>query len=346
MLANIHFEQGDVLLAKSHAAQAIELAAQPAQRSEMDELAGFLDDNFGTLTINSPYPGMEARLEIESAFPLLDPDVARLFTALKARANTKIALPVALGFPVGVYRINGMNVEVKAGKESTLDLSMAALGATGLAALQVSRIEVSTGVGVLAADRVSNLRPSFDSQVSISQPFGPWIVGAQFDHSYRSFNIVGEGLFVDPLAYTVGLRAGREFAIGGPIALRPSVGYRYGYVPGIALICESADPNDAYANPYTCHDPSKADGEGDVKVYAIARTHIPFGEIALDYRHSRKTTAVGFGVKVLGEYAFGRLNEQDSAQVGDSGEAIDYRVVEPSFNAMSVRMLANLSFAF
>ena len=346
MLANIHFDLGDVLLAKHYGERAVELATDPSQRSETSELLRFLDENFGTVHLTSPYPGMEAVLNVESAFPVLDPEVSRLYSVLKNRLSGKTALPLSVGLPVGVHQVNGLTVEVKAGRESALELTMEALGATGLSALQVSRIELATGVGVLTSSRVSNLRPSFDSQLSISQPIGPWIIGAQFDHSYRSFNIPGEGLFVDPLAYTVGLRVGREFSIGGPVAIRPSIGYRYGYVPGIALTCESADPNDAYASPYTCHDPDKADGDGDVRVYAIARTHIPFGELALDYRHSRKTTAIGLGIKVIGEMAVGSMKEQDKALVEATGETIDYRVVETELSAASVRMLANLSFAF
>jgi hypothetical protein len=346
LLSQVYYSLRDAQKAQAFAERAIALGTDPAQVAEMERFAKFLKENFGLLHIESPYPGMHSALTVESAFPILDPDVAAFFESLRTEWREKTALPLSIGFPVGNYRVNGLLVEVKAGKESTLTMTMKSLGASGLSALQVSRVELSIGPGVITSSRTQNLRPSLDVQLSISQPIGAWIVGAQFDYSVRSFSVEGEGLVADPLSYTAGLRFGREFLIGGPLALRPSLGYRYGYIPGIALACESSDPLDPFKGPYTCRNPDKADGTPDLKVYAVARTHLPFMELSLDYRHAGRTTAVGLGVKLVGEFALGRISSEDSAIVHATGEEIAYATEDDRVTGASLRMLANFSFAF
>lgn len=346
MLSKVHYALGDAHKANQFADRAIELGTDPALISELKRFSRFLKENFGTLHLQSPYPGMQSTLTVESAFPILDPEIAAFYTGIQEKWTNKTPLPLTIGFPVGNYLINGMQVEVKAGKESTLRLSMDALGASGLSALQVSRIEFSLGPGLFVSGRASNLRPALDAQFSISQPFGPWIMGAQFDYSFRSFSVAGEGLYSDPFTYTAGLRFGREFLIGGPLALRPSIGYRYGFVPGIPLSCESSDPADPFAGPYLCRDPAKADGTPDVKVHAVGRTHLPFAELSLDYRHAGRTTAMGLGVKLIAEMASGQIAQSATARVQASGEDIDYTTEDYRFSGASMRMLLNFSFAF
>jgi len=346
MLSKVHYALGDAGKAKKFAERGIELGTDPALVAELKRFQRFISENFGTLHLLSPYPGMQSPLTVESAFPILDPEIASFYKAIQDRWANKTPLPLTIAFPVGSYQINGIAVEVKAGKESTLRMSMEALGASGLSALQVSRIEFSVGPGLLASTRASNLRPALDAQFSISQPVGPWIFGAQFDYSFRSFSVEGEGLVSDPFTYTAGLRFGREFLIGGPLAFRPSFGYRYGFVPGIPLACESSDPQDPFVGPYSCRDPSQSDGTPDVKVYAVGRAHLPFAELSLDYRHAGRTTAMGLGVKLIAEKITGRIDETAIATVAASGEKIKYVTDDTRFSGASIRMLVNFSFAF
>lgn len=346
MLAKIHYSLGDAQKAQQYALRAIELGTDPAAIQELNRFVKFLKENFGLLHLKPPYPGMQSTLTVESAFPILNPEIAEFYEAIREKWTQKTALPLSIGFPVGTYNINGMTIEVKAGKEASLHMNMDTLGASGLSALQVSRIEFSIGPAMFASKRASNLRPSLDAQFSISQPIGPWIVGAQFDYSFRSFSVEGEGIVADPFAYTAGLRFGREFLIGGPLAFRPSIGYRYGFLPGIPLACESSDPLDPFAGPYVCRDPENADGVPDVKIYAIGRTHLPFAELSVDYRHSGRTTAMGLGVKLIVDQATGKIAQTAVATVQASGEEIEYTTDDNRFSGTSVRMLANFSFAF
>jgi hypothetical protein len=346
MLSKVHYALGDARKAQQYATRAIELGTNPASIQELERFSRFLKENFGLLHLKPPYPGMKSTLIVESAFPILDPEIAQFYEAIRKQWTTKTALPLSIGFPVGTYNINGMTIEVKAGKEATLHMNMDTLGASGLSALQVSRIEFSLGPAMLASKRAANLRPSLDAQFSISQPIGPWILGAQFDYSFRSFSVEGEGIVADPFAYTAGLRFGREFLIGGPLAFRPSLGYRYGLLPGIPLACESSDPLDPFAGPYVCRSPENADGVPDVKVYAIGRVHLPFAELSVDYRHSGRTTAMGMGVKLILGQALGKIAQTATATVQASGEQIDYTTADNRFSGTNIRMLANFSFAF
>ena len=346
MLAQIHYQQANAGRALATGRRALELSTDPSQATETERMVAFLESNFGVLNLASPYPGMEAVLVLETNSPILDPEVQRLYQALKETLGEKTILPQSVLLPVGNHVVNALPVEVRANRETTLQLTMSSLGATGISALQVSRIELSTGTGMVASSRTPNLRPSLEVQFSISQPIGSWIVGTQLDYSVRSFSVEGEGLVQDPLAYTVGARVGREILLGGPLSFRPSLGYRYGFLPGVELSCESSDPNDSFSGPYTCRDPEASDGDPDLRVYAIARTHLPFAELALDYRQSGRASAMGLGVKVIGEAVLGSILDRDHATIEATDERVQYTAQGTQLRGVSIRMLANFSFAF
>jgi len=346
LLAEAYFLQHDALNSKKHAVRALELNTEPSRKAEIRRFLDFLNSNFGVLSIVSPYPGMESAIVIEVAAPILDPRVAQYQKALSQKLASGTVLPTKLAFPAGRFTVNGKPVTVRSNEETSLQLSMKALGATGLSALQVSRVELAMGPAALFATRTNNLRPSFDTQLSISQPFDSWIVGVLFDYSLRSFNVEGEGLVVDPFSYSAGLRVGREFLLGGPLAVRPSVGYRFGFLPGVGLSCQSADAADPFMGPYQCKEPQALGMPPDLKVYAVGRTHFPFSELSIDYRHAGRTTALGLGVKVIGEYAIGKIESESTAVVKATGEEIAYSTQATSYAGASFRMLANVSFAF
>ena len=346
MLAQLHYQQADASRALEIGRRALELSTDPSSAAETQRLVTFLESNFGVLNLVPPYPGMKSPLELNTSTPILDPEVQRFYQVQKQALAEGIVLPTTLLVPVGKHQINGLPVEIRGNKETTLPFTMGALGATGISALQVSRVELSTGTGMVVSSRTPNLRPSLEVQFSVSQPLGSWIVGTQFDYSARSFSVEGEGLVQDPLSYTVGARLGREILLGGPLSFRPSVGYRYGFLPGVELSCESSDPLDSFSGPYTCRNPEVSDGDPDLRVYAIARTHLPFAELALDYRQSGRASAMGLGVKVIGEAVFGNILERDHATIDATNERVQYTAQETHLRGASIRMLANFSFAF
>ncbi len=250
-------------------------------------------------------------------------------------------LPVRIALPTGDYLVNGHPAAVHAGRETRVVLPMGALGSRGFAALQVSRLEVSTGTGLCLSDRVDNLRPGLDLQLAVTQPFKGWLAGVMIDYSVRSYVIEGLGPQVNPAAFTVGVRLGRELMIGGPLAFRPSLGYRFGYVPGIAFDCFEGGAT------YSCGDPAETGGsEVDARIYAVGRAHIPFLELAIDWRRAGRTTAAGLGVKVAVEEAIGTVPTPATATVLGDEINIRYETSDPRWTATGFRMLANFSFAF
>ena len=130
----------------------------------------------------------------------------------------------------------------------------------------------------------------------------------------------------------MGLEVGRT----APLVLRPSIGYRFGYLPGIALNCV-ADGSD-----YTCD----ADGPAELMVYGVGRVHSPMFEMSVDYLNRSRTTPVGIGVKAVVEQALGTLPKEAEATF-DEG-VVSYTVVQSGrfWTATGFRILLNVSVSF
>ena len=88
----------------------------------------------------------------------------------------------------------------------------------------------------------------------------------------------------DPLAGDLGLRVGRELVLGGPLAVRPSLGVRYGTTPGIPLSC-----TDTADGAITC---SRAATDPVYAVYVPGRTVSPFAELVVEFREAGRSTAL------------------------------------------------------
>jgi hypothetical protein len=341
LLAQVCYELLDAEAAGRYARVAASLATHPGQANAATELANTLDKAFGILIVDGPYSGMASLLQLERTSNLLDPELKKFVDRVALAWRKRNALPARIALPAGEYTVNGHAIKVKAGRENRLVLPMNALGSRGFAALQVSRLEVSTGTGLFLSDRVGNLRPGLDIQLAATQPLKGWLLGAMVDYSVRSYVVEGVGPHINPTTFTVGVRVGKELMIGGPLAFRPSVGYRFGYVPGIEFDCFES------AGVYECYDPRETGlREVDAQVYAVGRAHIPFAELAVDWRRAGRTTAAGLGVKIAVEEALGTVPTPATATVLSDGTSIRYQTNDPRWSATGFRMLANFSFAF
>lgn len=343
MLAMVLREQRMMEEAARWARVAAQLAMNPADAEEMERIAGEIDATYGVAVITAPYSGMTSALTIERTSPLLDPQLRSHIEVLAERHSTPSPLPARLALPEGSYTINSQVVEVKAGEESSTQLPIGAIESRGLTALQVSRLEFGIGTGVLVSPDVLNLRPGLEMEVAVTQPIGAWLVGASFDWSRRSFSVVGSATEEAPLAFDVGARIGREVMLGGPLALRASLGYRYGSLPGVEMACDSASELDPFSEPYACH---VGDEENpDLHVYGVAATHTPFAEFAMDFRKAGVTTSSGVGVKINAGYAMGSLRSPGTATLLDDGAELSFDVAEPAIGGVVVRVMAHLSYA-
>ena len=321
-----------------------ELSLDPASALPLRQFADFIDRNFGILVLRAPHAGVVAHLDLSREDLLLDPDLKTFAADVAARWSEEgQVLPLRVAIPAGGYSVNDHTLVVSPGQETELTLPLGDLGRGALAALAVSRMEFSSGVGILASEALSNLRPSLELQIAVTQPIGPWLIGAEFSHALRDFEVEGQELQRSPQAMSTGLRFGREILFGGVLAARASLGYRIARVPGIQMTC--ARWGQSQGEEYLCHQPESASGATVLAVYAVGTAHIPFVEISLESRHFRRTTALGMGVKVVGETAIGRLASPAQA-LTEGGETVSYATADRNWTARGLRLLGNVSYAF
>ena len=326
------------------------LAPNADAREQASSFATFLRATFGFVDLRGPQPGLTSRLQLESTSVIFDADLKRLVHTLALELREPTALPMRLSLPEGEYLLNGVKLVVRPDTTSTVDLGMNQLGARGLAALQVTRLEVATGTTVLFGERVENLRTGVAFELSLTQPVGPVLIGALGTFDVRSYAAGGNRSATDLHAWSGGLRVGRELALGGPLALRPSLGLRYGLVPGIGYACDEADG--ALACVPKGDFPTE-DGDPAVEIYAVGRAFTPFVELALEYRDAGRTTALGIGVKAVVEQHVGTVASPGEAALvhapdhdGPDAASLPYVATPNTWTATGIRLLANVSFAF
>ncbi len=338
--AQIYYELVRVDRALPLAERAAAVAVQPLAREQAEAFAELLRSTFGFLSVHGPYEGLTSRLQIERTSVLFDADLKQLINKLSLHLRERTPLPTRIALPDGEYLINGVAVTVTAGQDTVLPLDMGELGARGLAALQVTRLEISGGTSVLFGERVENLRPGGALDLSLTQPIGPLLIGVVGAYDIRDYTAGASRTASSPTAVSGGLRVGREFVLGGPLGVRPSIGVRYGLVPGIGFACHSAD------NSYTCVPIGEAPGE--IEIYAVGRSFAPFAELSVEYREAGRTTALGMGVKAVVEQHIGSVASPGGAAIAAQPDAdpLAYEAEASTWSATGIRLQANLSFAF
>lgn len=349
LAAQVCYELLDIACAVEHARLAAELeglSADPQLTRQANELLDYLS-GFGFLDVRGPQPGVISRLQLDLVSTIFDPEAKKFVNSQALAIREKVTLPITIAVPAGDYQVNGHAVTVEPGETVELVLPMDALGAKGLAALQVTRLEVASGFGMLMGSRVSNLQPGLEVQLGVVQPVGRAFVGATLDWSLRSFRVEDYAARTDLMALSGGPKVGMELFIDGPFAVRPALGYRYGLLPGIAFDCTESGGISCVPR----EDGSDSADSGtvyDSTFYATSRVHVPYGELALDYRQAGRSTAWGMGLRVAADALVGSVPESTQATNAsdDSGTTVPVQVTDGDFLAMGLRLLANLSIAF
>lgn len=336
--AQVYYELVDVDRAMTLADRAAALAPNADAREQAANYAAFLRETFGTIEVTAPQAGIRSRLQLERASVVFDADLKRLITKVAARVHEPTLLPARIGVPAGDYLVNGVAVTVAPGGTHRVALQTRQLGAQGLAALQVTRLEIAGGTSVLFGERVANLRTGGALDLSLTVPVGPVLIGAVGTFDLRSYNAAGTTSTIDLRTFSGGVRVGRELAVSGPLTFRPSLGVRYGLVPGIGFGCDEAGES------LTCT--PEIDG-AEVEIYAMGRAVTPFVELAVSYREAGRTTALGVGVKAVVEEHVGTVASPGEAALFDAPDALlPYSATPATWTATGVRLLADLSIAF
>lgn len=338
----VYYELNDIDQALALARVALDHAPTDAARDQARAWHDFLAGTFGWVTVTGARANLSSRLQLEPTSVFLDPELKRLVNRLALQLREPQRLPVTVALPAGDYLVNGAPLTVTAGQRGELALGLDQLGARGMAALQVPRLEVAVGTQMLFGERVSNLSPGGVLELAYTHPVGPLLVGALLDGQLRAYNGgYGAGApprVVDPRAGSVGLKVGQEVSIGGPVALRPALGARYGWVPGIALDCFGSE------TALACGDPGKT--PPDARVYATGTAVAPFLEVAAEYREAGRTTALGLGVKATVEELIGRVPAAGSAVDDATGQPLDWTADTVPWLATGVRLSVTVDLAF
>lgn len=330
----------DAIGAEAMAARAVDLAPDAASREAAAALHQTYVTGFGRVSVDAPYPGMASVMQLERVDLVFDPELKGYINGVALDWRDRVDLPVTVGLPVGRYLIQGVEVTVRPAEETRLQLEMDQVGARGLAALQVTRLEVAAGMGLWFGERMANQFPAAQLQLALSQPVGRALLGVSTDVALQTWSAVGADQERGPLPWSAGIRIGTELVGGGALAIRPSVLLRGGRVAGVGLDCQQGDEG------WFCGAPDGIDGD-TLRVYTPSMVALPGLELSVDYRQAGRTTAVGSGVKLVAEQAIGVVPTSGVAEVqGVEGVRLSWTSFEPAWTATRVQMLANLSFAF
>lgn len=339
LASEVAWETQDIAGLLEAARRAEQLAPDDDQRLGLKELQEGIVRDFGFVELSGPHEGLSSRVQVEPLDPQLDPELKRFTTKLSTRLRERTALPTTFGLPVGRYRVNGEEVLVTAGQTAPLELPMRALGARGLAALQVARGELSIGVSQLVAGTLEPGGPSPVLGLALSLPVGPVIVGLVGGGAVEARPSPGGAAIAPSATVEGGLRVGRELVLWGPLSLRPSLVYRLGVQPGIALDCTGWE-----GEQWTCAVPTDTDSRR-AAVQTTSLAHRPGAEVAIDWRPAGRTTAFGTGVRVLVDQGFGRLSADGEATLAD-GSLIRWTSSSDRWTATRIQMLTAISLAF
>jgi hypothetical protein len=335
LLATVRYELCDIEGALAAAERAHSYSRTDDQLQLAAGLEAFLAEQFGIVDVRAPYESLAGRLDIVLDSTLFDPTLKLYLERLKQKYDKKLVFPVRIGLPAGTYRINGEQVVVAPNQRLAVEIPAGAL-APGGAAGQLAQLEIAAGAGFWLGAEASHWLPSLSTEIGVSQPIGPVVAGIVFDWSPALFTTQRDRVATSPVSWTLGGRIGVDVRNTGAVGLRPSLGYRYGYLPGVERPCV------ADGDGFAC----STHAQPDLVVYAIGRAHVVFAEIDATWLDRRRKSGLGFGVKVVGEQAIGTLPRQAQASLGN--RTVDYRVASGSrsWTATGVRFLLDGSIAF
>ncbi len=338
LLSQVLYELLEVGRATEHARVAAGLTEDADQQAACWQLVEFYESTYGAVEVIGPQKGISSRLQLELTSTLFDPELKRFVNRKTLDLTDTTKLPVTIWLPAATYLVNGHEVTIRPGKQDTLQLPLSALGSRGMAALQVMRLELGGGFGVLLGQRVSNMHPSIEAHLAFTQPIGRLLLGATIDKSFRSYEVEGYEPSSDFAAFGAGLRVGTELLLGGPLAFRPFLGYRYGLLPGVPFEC--TDDRGALTCSADLDDPVVTE-----RFYGTARVHIAALELGVDYREGGRTNALGVGVRVGIDQAFGSVGSAARAAYPDADDTVELTIQDGAFHATGIRILTNLSIA-
>ena len=334
LLAQVRYELADLAGARDAADRAMVNSHDELQTRETRELLTFFEQKFGFVELVAPVEGAATKLEVTLSSTLFDPDLKEFLNRLLIRLDAApIVLPYPLGLPAGTYTINGEQVVVERGGQTTLDTPL--VGTKALA-LQTLQLEIGAGAAFAFGPRAAHWIPAPTTQLSVSVPLGGRVVvGGLVDWTPTPYRSQSGALGVAAGVGGIGARLGLELPRTQPMVVRPSVGWRVGRLGAAELPCAVA------SGAATC----AQDAPGQLYVYLPGLVQTPFVELSAHYQDRRKRSTWGAGLKLVAEYSFASLSGAGEA-TGRDAQAFSYTVSDRAWAAPGLRAMASLSFAF
>ena len=333
MLATVRYDLCDLEGARKAASRAHSYSRNDEQLNEASGFSAFLETEFGIVVLDHPQEGVTTHVDIELESILFDPGLKEYLNRLLTRLRrNQVLLPYRIGLPTGNYKVNGVSVTVTPSSVAAVEPEILAKGPVGL---QLTQIEFSTGISAWFGSSVNNLLPAPNLQLAVTQPVGKARLGLMIDWAPRPFSTRNSGIGFSPTTWSFGLRAGWDIPGTWPLVIRPSLGYRFGHLPGVEVPCAAIDDG------YVC----EKGGPAEMYVYGVSQTHLILVEVATHYLELRMR-GVGVGVKAIGEYGIGQLPGRAEGHLSKDS-TVEYTVARGSrlYHAFGLRMLFNLSIA-
>ena len=333
LLAQVRHQRADLPGALAAAERALTNARTPDQAAMSGALIDFLRTDFALLTVRGAQPGLRWMPRLTLDGMIVDPEqqawVARLEKRLQKERPT---LPITIGLPASTWTVNGEALDLAPGARAAIELSPSA-AAGGLALARLAWLEVGTGITFWARSS-GGLLPSPTGSLGVTVPVGGPLVVGLFGTVTPTAILAEDGVYrFDAGAATAGFRVGPLLDDGQRFLFRPAIGYRVGTVAGERLGCERAESG------FVC-----GDSATDRVVYARGPAHHLHAEVALDYLDRRRTSALGGGLKLIGEHALVRLPE--ALTLRDDGSSVTLLPSARRRSRTGVTLLANLQLAF
>lgn len=337
LLATVRYQLLDIPGALAAADQAQTYARTEDQLYTSATLAAFLRENFGAVEVVPPYPGLTGRLDVLATEPPFDPELKGYLARREAQGARSVTFPVTVWLPAGRYELNGGLVDVQPDRTARVERSAADLSGSGLARLQLARFELGSGLSLGAGAMIAHHEPAPDAHIAVSQPVGRLIAGAFADWTPRWY-LGADGDYRSAFGgWGAGARVGVEVVDSPSVTVRPSIGWRFARVPGVALPCRVGDGG------AIC----EQSGLSDVWLYPTGAAHFVVFELSTDLIDRRRKRAVGLGVKAVGEVGVARVPAAGTFDLPDRG-TMTWTADESqrAFYLSSVRFMPHLSVAF
>jgi hypothetical protein len=223
----------DTVLRMATAAQP--LAPDEDKRGEAAQLATLCQSSMGVVVLSGPRGQSAVKLGLPAV--IFDPELKRYAERAAERLGKGADFPLRLGLPAGSYTVNGVAVEVAAGAQSTVEVAGKPI--VKAETPNPTRFEVAGGVELLGeSDATFTLAPATLTEIGLTHPVGPLIVGLSGELRWASYLSDGGTLYRAPLAGGGGLRVGVDLLPDGPLTVRVAGALRVGPQDGLRLDCD------------------------------------------------------------------------------------------------------------